>query len=366
MTDESLKILYVGPDYLGSNGTCWRDALVQLGHKVFTLDSERILQYPTTLLGKAWSRLRRRPTSSSIRALNDNVVRRVVEIRPHLTFYIQARFIFPETLERTRALGLNCAYMNDDMFNSANQTFTFFSCLPSIDYIFSTKSYNVSEFLKAGAPNAAYVPNAFDPAIHYPAQPSLAELHRYAGDMAFIGTFRPERADYLASLCESMAGKAVMRIWGGGWHKMQRPIYWRRRHRWRSLDDRVECRELWGPEMGKAIQSNKVSLGLLNHANRDLHTSRTFEIPACGGFMLAERTGEHLEFFEEDREAVYFSSIDELKAKLHFYLKADSARVRIARAGFERCIKSGYQYTDRARAVLSLLRPSLGRKASTA
>ena len=75
--------------------------------------------------------------------------------------------------------------------------------------------------------------------------------------------------------------------------------------------------------------------------------------------MLAERTSEHLEYFEEDKEAVYFSSMDELTSKLHFLLRADSARARIAKAGYERCMNSGYQYTDRARTVLSLLRPAL-------
>src|ERR1017187_2162625 len=105
MPKQALKILYVGPDYLGSNGTCWHDAFVRLGHKVYTVDSERLLHYPTRLLGKAWCRLRRRPTSRSIRALNGSVVRKAVEVKPDLTYYIQARFIFPATLAHTKGLG---------------------------------------------------------------------------------------------------------------------------------------------------------------------------------------------------------------------------------------------------------------------
>jgi spore maturation protein CgeB len=108
--------------------------------------------------------------------------------------------------------------------------------------------------------------------------------------------------------------------------------------------------------MGKALQANKIALGLLHRANRDLHTSRSFEIPACGGFMLAERTAEHQEYFAEDREAVYFDTFDELMDKIRYYLRHDAARTRIAADGYRRCLHSGYRYVDRARELLGRLR----------
>jgi spore maturation protein CgeB len=56
-------------------------------------------------------------------------------------------------------------------------------------------------------------------------------------------------------------------------------------------------------------------------------------VPAAGAMLLAERTADHEELFQEDREAVFFGSTDELKEKLRFYLSKEDVRRRIAEAG---------------------------------
>lgn len=346
-TMNSLKILYVGPDYPGSNGTCWRDAFLELGHEVRTLNTDELVPAPTTLAGMVRQKLLGRPIYNHVSRLNWAVVREVQMFRPHLTFYIQARYILPETLGETARCCLNFAYMNDDMFNPRNQSFTFLEAIKRIDCILTTKSYNVSEFHAARAPLAIYTPNAYDPKIHYPAKPSAEERTYYKGDVAFIGTFRSERADFLARVAE-LGGQFTFNVWGGGWDKMRRPIYWHKWSRWRTLKPCVRRKELRCADMGKAIQSNKICLGLLYRANRDLHTSRSFEIPACGGFMLAERTDEHRMYFEEDREAAYFSSFEEMLDKFRYYLAHEEERQRIAWAGYQRCVCSSYRYVDRA------------------
>jgi spore maturation protein CgeB len=69
---------------------------------------------------------------------------------------------------------------------------------------------------------------------------------------------------------------------------------------------------------------------------------RTFEVPACKGFFLAERTATHQELFDEGKEAEFFGSIEECADKIRFYLNNESTRDRIAEQGYQRCLKSGY------------------------
>lgn len=352
MIDCKLKVLYVGPVFRGSNGKSWCDAFQQLGHEVKSLNSEATFAPRTGLHARVFDKLMGRPPLKDVCRMNRTIVSAINEWRPHLTFYAQARFVLSDTLVVGRRHGFNFVYMNDDLFNPRNQTFTFTDIVPLMDCIITTKSYNVPEFEAAGCSCVIYTPNAYDPAIHFPAKPTSEERAALYGDVGFIGTFRPARADYLDRLARSGVASSL-RIWGGGWEKMTRLIYRVRPRRWAKLRHSVIDRELFCEEMAKAIQSIKICLGLLNHHNRDLHTSRSFEIPACGGFMLAERTAEHQLFFDEDREAVYFGSFEEMIDKIRYYLRNEEMRMRIARAGYERCLRSRYRYIDRAREALA-------------
>jgi spore maturation protein CgeB len=82
---------------------------------------------------------------------------------------------------------------------------------------------------------------------------------------------------------------------------------------------------------------------------------RTFEVPACKAFFLAERTAAHQELFEEGKEAEFFSSAEECADKVRFYLRADSERNRIAEQGYRRCLNSDYSlHSSVAKAVAQI------------
>jgi spore maturation protein CgeB len=99
---------------------------------------------------------------------------------------------------------------------------------------------------------------------------------------------------------------------------------------------------LWGESYPIALSCAKIGMGLLSKLIPETSTTRSFEIPAMGTFMLAERTAEHEDLFEDTREAVFFSTSPELQRKVLAFTENAETRSAIAAGGRRRCEKSGY------------------------
>jgi len=113
---------------------------------------------------------------------------------------------------------------------------------------------------------------------------------------------------------------------------------------------------LVGDSYAKAICAAKINLALLSGKVRgssrgDETTTRTYEIPACRGFMLHERSPELLELYSEGEEVTCFSSPQELAEKIDYYLVHPEEREAIAGAGHRRCVPA-YSYDNRMEEIL--------------
>ncbi len=80
---------------------------------------------------------------------------------------------------------------------------------------------------------------------------------------------------------------------------------------------------------------------------------RTLEIPACGGFMLHERSDEVLELFEEGKDVACFSTPQELKEKINYYLNHEEERMQMAEAVHKKTAIR-YTYLCRAKRILEI------------
>jgi spore maturation protein CgeB len=194
----------------------------------------------------------------------------------------------------------------------------------------------------AGCNNVVFVPFAYKPTVHYPDTPENSdERRRFACDVAFVGTCDKDRFPYFTSLMTSMP-TLHLKLFGSYWDRIAslKPYY---------------AGFAAGREFRLAVSGAKVSVNLVRRANRDGHVMRSFEIPACHGFMLAERTAEHLEFLSEGRDMACFSSFQEFRDKIEYYLSEQSERVSIARAGHMRVTTGEHTYKDRLATVLDLV-----------
>ena len=70
--------------------------------------------------------------------------------------------------------------------------------------------------------------------------------------------------------------------------------------------------------------------------------------------MIAPRTEEHLEYFEEDKEIACYDSNDELREKAIYYIDHDQERVKMARLAHSKVL-SRHTYIHRMQKLIDCL-----------
>lgn len=334
---KALKILYVGAIWDGSTALHRMQAMTELGHHVVAIDT-------TSKWPKQASRLARK-FSRGIDLANAN---KALASHPDLdsadVLWIDKGItIEPKLLgviSRRRGGPIIAGYSPDEMTAAHNYTRRFLRGLTHYDIFFTTKSYITDELKSMGCNNVEFVANAFDPSLHRPMIVSSADRDRLGGRVGFIGDYETQRA---ASMERLVASGIPVRVWGPNWDKAKQS---------EKEKLNIEYKGVWKEDYARAICAFDINLGFLKKSNRDQQTTRSVEVPACGGFLLAERTDEHLGLFKEGAEAEFFQSDEELIDKCKKYLHNDTARKKIAEAGHRRALESGYSNIDRLKWML--------------
>ncbi len=254
------------------------------------------------------------------------------------------------TLQRLSARGIfTVHHMTDDFMNRRHSLLYRFykQAIPDYHVHLSSNSNNLRELISLGAKAAVQTYLGFDPELCMPGGLPATLNPAYSSDVAFIGFWRSHLDEHLLPLIR--AGIRV-RTWGSHWNKSPHAREYRQVAAFRQVSDK---------EYATILASASIALCFLARENRNVSTGRSFEIPAVGAFMLAERTDEHLSFYEEGREAEFFSDPTELLHKVKYYLSRPQERLAIARAGHVKAVTAGYSYLERIRSDLAHIRPLL-------
>lgn len=281
--------------------------------------------------------------------INRTILREVSRLRPDILWIEKGNVVRSGTLRAVRKASPDTkiiGYVEDDMFAHHNRSWYFTHGLRHYACMFTTKSYNCTpdELPTLGARRAVFINNTYDIHSHMPVAVTPAETEALGADVGFIGTYEAERAQSILYLAER---GIPVRVWGNGWRGLKG----------KNPQLVIEDRAIYGHSYTKAISATKINLCFLRKANRDLQTTRSVEIPACGAFMLAERTPEHQRLFKEGIEAEYFGSDAELLDKVKYYLAHEQERKIVAANGRQRCISDQYDHHTLLRKILRDLFP---------
>ena len=354
-----MKILYLGEIDPGQTALMRMRALERLGHSVGGVHTS-----------EAWKRAswgmrqlqRRTHRGSIVEEINCTILSAARQFRPSVVWADKQEFLRAETVEELQKLGARTVHFTPDPYFSLGwkRTRLMDETMRAFDVLVYCKSYERKQYEALGKP-AVYMPLGYCDQVH---RPLISEDARWSSAVGFLGGWEPRRERLLHAVT---AAGIDLKIWGGYWEFLRDGKWTPRRHiilrqlagrdQFRFHSDELLSRahqggEVYADDYARALTGSRIGLGLVRKVCPDQHTTRTFEIPACGSLLLADRTEEHQEFFEEGKEAEFFASCEELLDKLKFYCSNESARKLVADRGYQRCKDSGYAYVCRLRHTL--------------
>lgn len=315
-----MKILYLGSGGTHSTSMARAWALMRLGHRVELFDTDELLPRGRLLTALHFRTGFRLLLNRAARSVQATVADRTFDL-----VWVNGGHVISPTLVRwlRGRAGAVLNYNNDDPFGDRDGRCwdSFKRAVPEYDLLAVLREVNVAEARALGARRVLRVWMSYDPVAHRPRKLTPEQTARWATDVVFVGTWMPERGPFLRRLVEL---GVPLSIFGDHWAKAPE---------WPALAGVHRGPGVLGDDYVATIQCSRIALGLLSKGNRDLHTSRSVEIPYIGGLLCAERTSEHEQMYLANREAVFWDSPEECAERCRQLLGDEATRRRIAAAG---------------------------------
>jgi hypothetical protein len=277
---------------------------------------------------------------------NHAILRAAEAFRPDIVIAFKGTYIHASTLKSLRANGV-AVYNYFPDTSAFNHGKWLPRSLPEYDCIFYTKPFWYADTIKRIQLKAGvFLPHGYDQGLHRPVKLDARDIADYGCDVSLIAFHTRHKEQVLNELI-SISPNLDLRIWGSGWVERCRSAKLRRC---------IKGFPLLGESYVRAIQASQINLAIMGGpvvgaTSGDLTTSRTYTIPASGGFMLHERNAEVLDLYRENEEIACFESAQELADKIDYYLAHPAEREAIARAGHARCVPA-YSYDNRMAEIL--------------
>ena len=337
------RILFLGENWYGGCSRACSYALRRLGCDVTDIDLQTVIPQWRERSNRAIARLLR---PRIVREYNQLILDTAAQVQPDILFAFKGSYVQTRTLQDMAHSGVALYNYYPDTSPTAHDPYLAQS-IRAYDCIFYTKRFWASTLPEGlHGSRLVFVSHGYDPEIHRPLPLNERDRTRYGHDVTIVATHTAYKERLLAELVRRLP-ELDLHIYGNGW---------RERARSPELKPFIRGFAVCGSEYAKVIRAARICLGITSGRVRgvtqgDQTTTRTFEIPACVGFMLHERTSELLELYEEGKEVACFGSAEELAEKIQYYLSHPAQRDAIARSGHARCVPS-YSYDNRVREML--------------
>jgi len=281
------------------------------------------------------------------RSHNDDILAAADHVHPHVMLTVKGNFIAAETLRALHRRGIFTVnyYPDRDFQHDGMRS----DAIEEYDLVATTKSYQLPWLReRLGADRVAMVHHGYVPQVHR-RRTLPGETPRFLWDIGFIGNASPDKLAWLEPIARNLGDRSMIVV-GNRWQQQAAGT---------PVAPYVFGGPLHGDQFARAIEHTRVNIAVHHGPGgaqgwHDAVSTRTFEIPACGGFMLHIDNEEVRTLFEPGREVELFANPEELAAKIGQYLADEPARRSIAYAGHARTVPA-YSYHARAGELEHLL-----------
>ena len=342
--DAPLKILYAAGLSPNDSSQYRLWALERLGHTVVSLNAYEY-ESRNALARKVFFRMQAGPW---VARLNRDILAMAERERPDVFWADKLLSLQPKTLEKLRRMGIvSVSYMIDNAFGPRRDPGwrLYMQDIPYFDLHVVQRDKNIADYRERGARDVIKIQTAYEPTVHFPPPDGWSDKNRDRG-VSFIGTSYDDRPEFLTRLWKEYGFPVVI----------SGDSQWKRRLTPEAVAALYTNSELYLKDYREGIWRSKINLSFLTHSNQDEFVHKSFEIAACQGFLLAERSAGHAARFVEDEEAVFFTGFDECVEKIRRYLPDEAARERIAAAGRARAVRDGYGNDAQVGAIVERVR----------
>lgn len=261
--------------------------------------------------------------------LNRRLVNIVKEFKPSILLMMKGELISEESLKEINNLGVKTVNWFPDYINA----FDLAKKLANIyDYFFHFDPLATRKLkklkLRAKVYNLPFCSDVLP-------DDKFLLYDKYNYQISFIGNYYPIREKYLESIAD-----LGLNIWGD--------------QRWAS-SSLASCYRGYLPnsKFSEISRASKINLNIQHEYPYEGLVLRPFEILSSGAFLLTQNKKDVKKLFKDD--VATFSSSDNLRKKVIYFLAHDEERKKMANKGYL-AVKAGHTYFHRIRKILSIIR----------
>lgn len=245
-------------------------------------------------------------------------------------------FLNPKIIKKLSRHSKRLVHYTPDPAFTYHRSTLFYKALQYYDFCITTKSFEEPLYKKYGAKSLITCTQGFKPEVHK----SWHSFEEKKG-IIFIGHHEKNREKIIQMLLNKNYPVTIAGIgWKGFAGKNQKN---------KGLS--YLGNGVFGEDYAKLLSGALLGLGLLSKIIPELHTTRTFEMPACKTALLTERNEETEKIYCED-EVLFYSDADELIRKTAWAFENRNDLKNLTDKGYKKVQMGGYDYRSILEGIL--------------